>query len=221
MVCARKSYPIFVLHIVAAFVSMLVTETASANDAPLRVITFGTSLTARGGWQGALAQTLERCTGRAVTVETLARVGATSRWALEAVADVTARHPDIVLVEFAVNDAALNRFMLPSTSEANLRRIVAVLKAGSRPPRILLMAMSPVIGLRGTIRPFLDRYYDINARVAEAEGLMFVDHRPAWRKLSAGELASALPDGSHPRPETASRLIVPAVQAALFPNCHK
>ncbi|MFG5121786.1 SGNH/GDSL hydrolase family protein [Methylorubrum sp. POS3] len=210
-----------ILHLLIVFVMMLVSKATLAKDAPLRVVAFGTSLTARGGWQDALAQTLERCGGRAVTVETIARVGATSRWALEAVADVVARRPDIVLVEFAVNDAALNRLMLPSQSESNLRRIVAVLKSGSPPPRIVLMAMNPVIGLRGAIRPFLDRYYDINARIAESEGLMFVDHRPSWKKLSASELASALPDGSHPRPETASRLIVPALGAALFPDCRE
>lgn len=204
---------------VTATVLVATVQPSRSEDRPLRIVTFGTSLTARGAWQDALARAIQPCVARPVEVEILARSGASSAWALTAVADVVALRPDIVLIEFSANDAALDRWILPSTSEANLRTIIARLRHGSTVPRIVLMAMNPVIGLRGVLRPFLNYYYDIYARVAAQEGLTFIDHRPGWRALSVSELAAALPDGSHPRSEIATRIIVPAIKEALFPHC--
>lgn len=192
---------------------------STAAGFPLKIATFGTSLTAKGGWQDALRVALETCTGGPVVVETIAKSGASSRWALTVVADVLALKPDIVLVEFSANDAALDRLLPLAWSEANIRKIVRQLRSGAPNARIALMAMNPVIGMRGAIRPFLDDYYDVNRTIARDTGLTFIDHRPGWNALSRAALEAAIPDGSHPEPAVATGIIVPNVRKALFESC--
>ena len=76
-------------------------------DAPARIVAFGTSLTAREGWPEALAARLEACLGHPVELIRVARNGAGSDWALGQTGAVIAARPDLVLIEFAVNDADL------------------------------------------------------------------------------------------------------------------
>ena len=75
--------------------------------------------------------------------------------------------------------------------------------------------MNPVSGLRGMIRPFLDQYEEMHAAVARKLGAGFIDHRPAWGRLSDEEIAKAIADGTHPDPSVASRVIVPGLVHAL------
>ncbi len=90
----------------------------------MHIVTFGTSLTARGGWQNALAISLERCIGKPVRVTNLAKNGASSDWGFANTDKVIASKPDVVLIEFSINDAALNRVLTPRASAANVRSIV-------------------------------------------------------------------------------------------------
>ncbi|MGE0231390.1 MAG: SGNH/GDSL hydrolase family protein [Flavobacteriaceae bacterium] len=187
----------------------------SVDPGAMTVAAFGTSLTRRGGWQEALAARLQTCLGRPVTVLNLARSGATSEWGLGAVDSVVRQRPDAVLIEFSVNDASLHRFVGLQESGANVRGIVERLKRELPEARIYLMTMSPVIGMRGLIRPFLDDYYALYRDLSQELGTGFIDNRPAWATLSPDELEAALPDGSHPDPAVARRLIVPVIAEAL------
>lgn len=183
-------------------------QDARSNDAALKIVAFGTSLTARGGWTQPLETALGQCLGRPVTVAVVAKSGATSDWGVSAVDRVIAESPDIVLIEFSVNDAALHRLVSLRRSRENLARMIDMREqlAGLR---IIVMAMNPMSGIRGAIRPFLDRYIDAHREVAEAKGAEFVDHRPAWRALSAPTLSAAIPDGIHPLQTIAAAIIVP------------
>lgn len=148
-------------------------------------------------------------------VTSVARSGAASSWGVAEVGTVVAEKPDVVLVEFAANDAALNRFVTPGRSRANMDAILARLGAAGMPPRVFVMAMSPVQGPRGWIRPFLDRYVEEHRRAAAEAGAGFVDHRPAWERLRPEALQVAIPDGLHPRPADAARVMVPTLVTAV------
>src|SRR5262249_7535722 len=87
----------------------------------LKIAAVGTSLTAQGGWQAPLQKGMTECLGVPVTVTNHARSGETSRWGLLNVDAILADRPDIVLIEFAANDAALNRFISLSQSVDNMR----------------------------------------------------------------------------------------------------
>ncbi|GGH17177.1 hypothetical protein GCM10007036_18430 [Alsobacter metallidurans] len=183
--------------------------------ADITIVAFGTSLTARGEWQSSLVSRLSECTGQSVRVETIAKSGASTDWALKQIEAVAAKRPDIVLVEFASNDAALNRWMLPSRSRNNMVALLTGLRRAAPAATIYVMAMSPVRGLRGLIRPFLRHYMETHLEVAHELGARTLDFRPAWAKLDSASLQAALPDGLHPKGGVASDIMVPLLAEAI------
>lgn len=195
--------------------ALMAAPVAARQSEALKIVTLGTSLTARGGWQEPLRRALSACRDSEVTIVNLGKSGMASDWGLTQIDKALAERPDVVLVEFAINDAALNRFLSLARSGANMEEIVTRLKAGESRPAVYVMAMSPVSGLRGMIRPFLGQYEERHAEVAQRLGVGFIDHRPAWAALSADELATAIADGAHPDPETASRVMLPGLLRAL------
>jgi acyl-CoA thioesterase-1 len=182
---------------------------------PLKIVTLGTSLSARGGWQEPLRHSLGACLNKDVTVVNLAKSGMTSDWGLTQLDKIVAERPNIVLVEFAVNDADVTEFMSLKHSAANMAEIVSRLRESETRPSVYVMAMSPVSGLRGMIRPFLGQYEEMHAAVARKLGAGFIDHRPAWTRLSGEELDEAIADGVHPDPAATGRVIVPGLVRAL------
>lgn len=196
----------FVLCLQAGFHS----SSADAETA-MHLVTFGTSLTARGGWQEPLRAELEKCLAEPVEISVIARSGSTTEWALTEVDNVVAFRPDIVLIEFYANDAALNRFMTVGQSRANIEMVLDRLRERLPNTRIIMMIMSPISGVRGMIRPFLASYIEAHRAAAEKRGIEVVDHTPGWSKLSPSELDAAIPDGSHPLPDVATKIIVPTL----------
>ncbi|PDS46446.1 acyl-CoA thioesterase [Rhizobium anhuiense] len=186
--------------------------------APLKIVAFGTSLTARGGWQPALEAELAACLHRPVKVDSVAKSGETSLWALTQVDRVVAEQPDIILIEFYANDAALQRFVSLAQSRKNIGDILDQLRQRLPQARIIVMAMNPFSGLRGLIRPFVDSYISVHQAEAQKRGLEFVDHRPNWQRLAPDDLAAAIPDGSHPLPDIASRIIAPELVKHIAGN---
>src|SRR5690606_22540723 len=73
----------------------------------LRIVVVGTSLTARYNWPDRLETALMGCLDQPVEVETLARAGASIAWGTRQAATVLELKPDLVLIEFAINDADL------------------------------------------------------------------------------------------------------------------
>lgn len=179
------------------------------------IAALGTSLTARGAWLERLPAALEPLVRRPVRALNFARVGATSRWALAVVDDVAQVRPDIAIIEFAVNDAALHRHVSLAESAANVTEIIRRLRTANRAIRLHLMTMSPAIGLRGLLRPRLGRYYDLYPSLAARERTGLIDNRPDWAALPPATLAHALPDGSHPTAEFASSITLANVVRVL------
>ncbi|PDS29370.1 SGNH/GDSL hydrolase family protein [Rhizobium phaseoli] len=176
---------------------------------PLKIVAFGTSLTAHGGWQAGLEAKLAACLQRPVRVDSVAKSGETSAWALTQLDRVVAEEPDIILIELYANDATVHRFVSLAQSRRNIGEILDQLHRRLPRARIILMAMNPFSGLRGLIRPFVGSYISAHQAEAQKRGLEFVDHRPGWERLNPDELAAAIPDGAHPRPDVAARIIVP------------
>jgi acyl-CoA thioesterase-1 len=174
---------------------------------PLHVVTLGTSLTARGGWQEPLRERLAACTGRMVTVETVARVGETSDWGLEVAPQVRASEPDVVLIEFAVNDAALHNVISFDQSLNNMRAIVTLIRSGSKPSLIAFQSMNPLWGWRAWTRPRLNQFNNAHLNLAAKLGVVAIDHRVKWSTLSGDQIEAWIPDGLHPDPALSSGFI--------------
>ena len=184
------------------------------DKAPLTIVFMGTSLTAAsGGWPALVAQSLEACRPNSVQALRIARGGATSAWGVSQLETVIALAPDLVVLEFAINDADLRRGISLTASEANHRAIVTRLKLRLPEVPIILMTTNPAIGLRRLLRPRLPAYYALYHKLSLETGAGLIDLTPRW--LTSPTLAQDLTDGIHPSPAAAASVVVPVVTAYL------
>lgn len=180
---------------------------------PLRIAVFGTSLTAGSHWPEDVTQALQNCLGRPVSLSRIAQPGATSLWARDHVVDVLATSPDIVLIEFAINDADLRNGLSLVGSIATHQAIILALHESRPDLRIVLMTMNPAQGLRGVMRPQLAAYYAAYSDLAALTDSGLVDLYPRW--LTLPRAARGLADGLHPKDIVARSVIVPALLVYL------
>lgn len=189
------------------------------EDRP-RIVVLGTSLSAPPQtWPAALALALDTCRGGTASVVPVAGPGRGSDWGLGQIARVVDAAPDVVLIEFAINDADLRDGLSARHSAENHRRVVAGIAAALPRARIALMTMSPAQGPRGWIRPFLPARYAAQHDLATELGIGLVDLYPRWMAMSRPwkEIAA---DGLHPDPVVAEAVIVPVLAAYLGgPDC--
>lgn len=223
---ARRLCPVLtgrrVLITLVAILSLVAACRAEAGkheaENRLKVVAFGTSLTARALWPEQLEQLLKTCTDRDVTVTKVARAGATSDWAVKNVASVVAEKPDVVVIEFYINDAALNRAMLPSTSKENFSRILATLRSDLPEARVIAIVAHPPWGVSNWVRPFLRSYIAAHLDVAAALDLEVIDFTSQWSAFSSQSLEQLVPDGLHADPSAEAELMVPVLANAIAPD---
>jgi lysophospholipase L1-like esterase len=194
---------------------------------PMRLVVLGTSLTAGAAWPDRLGAALNGCADRPVTVLRVARAGAHSGWGRGQAAAVAALRPDLVLIEFTINDADLRDGQGLGTARANHRALIAALGAARPEARLALMTMSPAFGLRGLMRPRLAahqaQYRDLAAGGAGGGDLGLIDLAPLWAEaLTPGRRRALMPDGLHPTDAAVAAVALPAMLAqvaAAVPGC--
>lgn len=188
---------------------------------PLRLAAIGTSLTSSNAWPERLVALLESCRPEGVALQRVARAGAASDWGERAVAGYFADAsppPDIVIMEFAINDASLARGVPLSESAAIHRRMLAGAAALRPAPIVFLTTMNPAWGGNARERPGLDAYFAMYRDLArETGGPALVDVAPDWRALSAADRGALVPDGLHPTDAAQARVLVPRLFEALRP----
>lgn len=191
---------------------------ASLPDAP-RVVAMGTSLTTRYDWPAALETRLSDCLARPVTVTPVAGAGKTSDWGVGQIDRVLAARPDVVVMEFTINDADLRRKLSPAASRERHLQILGEIHGALPEARILLVGTNPTFGLRGLLRLRPGAYLDLYVDLALGDPRIgFLDLAPDWRaRLETAERRAILPDGVHPDPEVARAVMVPALSAAIAP----
>jgi len=153
---------------------------AEMPNGPERITVLGTSLTALYDWSTRLEAVLSACLDQPVRITVIARPGTTIAWGADQVAMVAASAPDLVLVEFAINDADLRGGLSPAGAAQRHRDLIAALRAAIAPaPRIVLMTMNPARGPRGWMRPRLAAHYANYVDLARTADLGLVDLYPA------------------------------------------
>lgn len=176
---------------------------------------FGTSLssTSRYDWPAHLETRLATCLNRRVTVTIIARPGATIAWAEGQIGRVRDTAPDLVLMEFAVNDADLWDGLPRAEARRRTGAVLEALAGGpggtEDGPALALMTMNPAAGVRGLVRPFLGRHYADYRSLSRERDLGLVDLEAQWRALPRA--ARGLDDGLHPDPARARAVIVPTL----------
>jgi lysophospholipase L1-like esterase len=140
---------------------------------------------------------------------------------------VIARKPDVVFIEFSVNDAYLPYKISLEDSKRNLDTIIDRILEANPKTEIILQTMNsvkdkPEHGADGaaTQRPKLAEYAEGYRQVAKARGLRLVDHYPNWKKLMQerpAEFDKLVPDGIHPRDEGYWTVLLPELRRELVP----
>ena len=132
-----------------------------------------------------------------------------------------ANNPDVVFIEFAINDAVTGRNITPSMSKANLQTMIDTIKAWAvahgKVVDIVIQTMNndPLSGRRPTLATYYQGYRD----VAAANGLLLIDHNPDWLKLyrtAPSAWKSLVPDNIHPNKKGTDALILPNIKKALL-----
>lgn len=188
---------------------------ALPQDRPLRLLLLGTSLTFSGSWPEALQHRLAACHAAGVTVERLAKPGANSAWGEGALRQRLAAGPvpDILVVEFSINDSSLWRGMRLAASRARHEAILDMAQQAGIP--VWLATMSPAFGRKALERPGQVAYRALYGELARDRGAGLIAMAPAWLALGASDRGRLVPDDLHPTEAAMIGLAVPALAAAL------
>jgi acyl-CoA thioesterase-1 len=188
---------------------------------PQKFVFFGTSLTEGGTWNRHLTERLnEKFPGLISSVNT-AKGGETSVWGLANFSDrVLAHRPDVLFMEFTINDAVA-RFEI--SLEESARNLIAMRdRLSDELPscEVILQIMNPVIdrpaghtGHRGKLATYCDQW----RAIAAERGLALIDHWPNWSSLlesNEPEFRRLVPDGLHPEDEGYRRIVMPELLRA-------
>lgn len=187
-----------------------------ANGESLTVVVYGTSLTEKGAWPGLMQAELHRRYKGHIHLINGAMSGQTSKWGVIHVEDrVIQKRPDVLFIEFAINDAHRRFEIGVDDTRRNFRRMVQRVKKALPECEIILMTMNDAKGEAEYNRQFrLHEYYQAVRDVATENGLMLIDLYPQWQRLRLSDEARYdryMPDGLHPTEEATRHFIIPAL----------
>lgn len=194
---------------------------------PQTLVAFGTSLTAGGAWVGLTDNYLKARFPGLATVRNEGASGHSSKYGLTIIRNVTRHKPDLVLIEFCMNDAyyperdGFKEGVTVAGSLANLGAIVDSIRASNPACEILLQTMDLPLGIHRARRPRLEEYHTGYREFAKAEGFGIIDHALRWQAVLAFDTAlyvSWLPDSIHPSAAGSAAITFPAVVGALMGN---
>ena len=133
--------------------------------------------------------------------------------------------PDVVFIEFAMNDAYEPYRISLEESRHNLEATINSLISSNPEVEIILQTMNVVIDMpeldmsESTKRSALADYYDVYRQVAADMGLLLIDHYPNWQNLlrSKGRelFIQHVPDGIHPNYVGYREIVIPELQKYL------
>ena len=176
----------------------------------LRVTFLGTSLTAALP-TAALEQQIATCTGLDTTITAIAKGGAPSTWGVTQLDRVIASAPDIVFVEFTINDADLRRRISLEGSARAHRTLLDAVQTALPETKIMLLRLNRAFGLRAALRPRQARYDALLPDLAANTPAGYLDLRALW----SAQGPSVLPDGIHPTAQAIEDITLPTLANAI------
>lgn len=186
------------------------------------IVYYGTSLTAAGAWTRLLTERLEAGFPGQVVAHNTGGHGMHSGWGLQNISErVIAHKPDVVFIEFSINDAVARFNLSPDQAKTNLDRMIDRIHAIVPDCEIILQVMNPVIDKpKGdpSWRPMMETYQNNYREVAKERGLKLIDHMPAWtRLLKQGEpiFRGYVLDGVHPTEDGWREIVMPELLRQL------
>jgi len=203
-----------------------------SRPTPTKIVTYGTSLTAGGAWVTQIQTWLnDQFPGQCTLLNSGMGSMASNTGVKLLTPKVLDHKPDVLLIEFAVNDAY--RAYDPNQpdfdislekSRDNLHAIIDQTLAISPHCKVFIQTMNPAWDAPNgwgceTKRPDLDAYYQGYRDVASQRGLPLIDHHPVWRAIQQHHrtlFERYIDDGVHPIAEACEHVVTPAIKAALL-----
>lgn len=191
-----------------------------AVGSPQTIVAYGTSLTASTAWVPLMKQWFDEQYPGKVTVFNGAQNGKTSEWGLANVKrQVIGHEPDLVFIEFAVNDAKEGNRISVEQARSNLEAIMAAIRQANPRVEIVLLTMNDGLDVSGkkpaiSTRPHLADYYAVYTQVAKDRKLPLIDLYPDWhalRERDPRQFVAYAPDGLHPNEEGTTAVTWPVV----------
>jgi len=200
--------------------SRLVKNLAAGKDQ--FVVVYGTSLSSGGhgeSWMGEVARYMNEKYGNHLTFCLAGEGGKWSTWGVQHLENnVIAKKPDVVIMEFGINDAVDRYNMSPELVRLNLKYMIDRIRLANPSCEIILQVMNMAIGKSAATRPNLIEIYNVYRKMAKKEKLLLIDHYPNWQKiLDQGESAflKYVIDGLHPNGEGGRKIIAPEIIKCL------
>ena len=126
--------------------------------------------------------------------------------------------PDVVVVEYATNDAFTSYGISPAQSEANVRQMITAFRNRDTDVPIFLMIMNALVpgSAAATARPNLEEYNDVYRDLAAtpALNLGLIDNYDAWGSPPTN---ATIPDGLHPPIAELKQRLIPDMVEQLAP----
>lgn len=208
---------------------LLTAVLASAQDKVIRklengenqkIVVYGTSLSAsEKGWPAMLEESLnESYSGKAEVINS-AQAAMWSTWGVENLRKRVLEHkPDMVILEFAMNDAFLPYTTSVEAAKLNLEYMVRRIKELYPDCSIFIQVMNMPIAEHKIQRPNIGLYYEMYRKEAKRLKVKLIDHYEYWVPLlekGETEFLEYVPDGIHPSPTAQKELILPHILKAL------
>jgi lysophospholipase L1-like esterase len=147
-----------------------------------------------------------------ISVINLGRGGEDTAAGLKRIGEVLAARPDIVLAEFATNDAYAPYKVSLRSAAQRTKQLVRAIRHGLPLADIYLMTMNPVIGSVAIAEhPRLPEYFAGYRKLQRQLGLKLIDIEPIWGTPPP----ASIPDGTHPTLEAHLGVTVPAILTRL------
>ncbi|MFH0921466.1 MAG: GDSL-type esterase/lipase family protein [Fibrobacterota bacterium] len=186
---------------------------------PQKIVTYGTSLTAGGAWVRQVDSLLNlRFPGR-VTLVNSGLSGQNSRWGVANLRSrVLNQSPDVVFIEFAINDDAAASLLSLDSSRINLNNMIDSILSVNPDCQIIPMTMNPTTWSN---RDSLEYYYQMYRDVATQRKRMLVDNYVNWKPVldtNPTLFSSLVPDGLHPNDNGCWQVTTPEIMRMLDPT---
>lgn len=190
------------------------------------IVVYGTSLSSGGNghaWMQPVAAHLGKLYGDSLISYSLAgKGGMWSSWGVKNLEDsVIAKKPDVVLIEFGINDAFADYHTSVAVARLNLEYMIDRIWLYDASCEIILQVMNMPIGKSARLRPHLDDYYAMYRSVAAEREILLIDHYPNWLSIlekGEEEFRKYVPDGIHPNKVAGEQIIAPQIIKSILTN---
>ena len=143
---------------------------------------------------------------------------------LDVVKKVARLKPDVVFIEFAVNDAYTPYKISLDDSKRNLNKIIDQILDANPSTEVILMTMNGAMDVPSKRvtgakdRPRIAEYYQGYRDVARKRNLRVCDAWPHWQKLmkkNPSRFLEFVPDGLHPTQKAYQQVLMPILKETL------